>query len=138
MGIPGTKEEKKGDVEEEEEILNFEETKVFRSGAARANYLSLDRPELAFATKELCRRMTEPKRRDMVALCRVARYLVAEPRIVYHFQWQQKGRLLAFLDTDFAGCVTTRKSTSGGCALLGRHLVKHWATTQKVITLSSG
>ena len=31
-----------------------------------------------------------------------------------------------------------RKSTSGGCALRGTHLIKHWSSTQKVVTLSSG
>ena len=82
--------------------------------------------------------MTEPRMKDMAALRRVARYLASEPRVVYNFHWQSRGRLLAFLDTDFAGCVTTRKSTSGGCAMLGRHLIKHWSSTQKVITLSSG
>ena len=45
---------------------------------------------------------------------------------------------MIFVDTDFAGCLVTRKSTSGGCAMVGRHLVKHWSSTQKVVTLSSG
>jgi hypothetical protein len=49
-----------------------------------------------------------------------------------------QGDFKAFVDTDFAGCLKTRKSTSGGCALLGSHLIKHWSTTQKVVTLSSG
>ena len=31
-----------------------------RSLAARANYLAMDRPDLAFAAKELCRRMSAP------------------------------------------------------------------------------
>ena len=46
--------------------------------------------------------------------------------------------LSVFVDTDFAGCPLTRRSTSGGCAMRGAHLVKHWAATQKAITLSSG
>ena len=32
----------------------------------------------------------------------------------------------------------SRRSTSGGCALRGTHLLKHWSVTQKVVTLSSG
>ena len=32
----------------------------------------------------------------------------------------------------------SRSSTSGGCALRGTHLVKHWSVTQKVVTHSSG
>ena len=41
-------------------------------------------------------------------------------------------------DTDFAGCSETRKSTSGGVAMLGTHLIKGWSSTQSVIALSSG
>ena len=42
------------------------------------------------------------------------------------------------VDTDFAGCASTRRSTSGGCAQLGQCLVKHWSKTQSTISLSSG
>ena len=51
------------------------EVTLFRATAARANYLALDRPEVAFAAKELCRRMCEPRRRDKAALQRLCRYL---------------------------------------------------------------
>ena len=33
---------------------------LYRAASARANYLALDRPELSFATKELCWRMSSP------------------------------------------------------------------------------
>jgi hypothetical protein len=135
---PGTKGDKAKAGEAEEELLDEAATRWFRSGAARANYLAMDRPEMAFATKELCRRMSAPTVADAAALRRVARYLVDEPRLVYAFAWQHHGSLRVFVDTDFAGCLRTRKSTSGGCAMLGSHLVKHWSTTQKVVTLSSG
>jgi hypothetical protein len=100
--------------------------------------LAMDRPDLSFATKELCRRMSAPVAADAASLRRVARYLSDEPRTVYHFAWQATGSFNAFVDTDFAGCQKTRKSTSGGCAMMGSHLIKHWSTTQKVVTLSSG
>jgi hypothetical protein len=112
--------------------------RLFRSFAARANYLALDRPDLSQATKELCRRMSAPRAADLRALSRVARYLVGAPRVVYEYPWQSGPVLRAFSDSDFAGCVSTRLSTSGGAALLGTHLLKHWASTQKKITLSSG
>jgi hypothetical protein len=135
---PGAKSEKAKTSEAEEVLLDEAATRWFRSGAARANYLAMDRPEMAFATKELCRRMSAPTAADAAALRRVARYLADEPRLVYAFAWQHHGSLQVFVDTDFAGCLRTRKSTSGGCAMLGQHLVKHWSTTQKVVTLSSG
>lgn len=36
-------------------VLDDDEATAFRALAARANYLSLDRPDVSFSTKELCR-----------------------------------------------------------------------------------
>ena len=43
-----------------------------------------------------------------------------------------------YVDTDHAGCLETRKSTSGGVVMHGNHCIKTWSTTQPVIALSSG
>ena len=43
-----------------------------------------------------------------------------------------------YTDTDWAGCPRTRKSTNGGCALLGSHTIKTWSSTQSGVSLSSG
>ena len=42
------------------------------------------------------------------------------------------------VDTDFAGCRVTRRSTSGGAAVRGNRCVRHWPSTQPTIALSSG
>jgi len=57
---------------------------------------------------------------------------------VYHYPWQTVGRVDTYSDTDWAGCLKTRKSTSGGCLMLGTHLIKSWSSTQSSISLSSG
>ena len=85
--------------------------------------------------------MSDPRQRHWKALVRIARYLKGVPRAVYQFRssaqpWQKGCQI--YSDTDFAGCRTTRKSTSGGCALINGHLIKTWSSTQKVIALSSG
>jgi hypothetical protein len=121
-----------------ENLLPERTASLFRSFAARANYLALDRPDISQATKELCRRMSAPKAADLRALGRVARYLVGAGRVVYEYPWQSRPVLQVYTDSDFAGCVATRLSTSGGAVMLGTHLLKHWASTQKRITLSSG
>ena len=41
-------------------------------------------------------------------------------------------------DSDHAGCLETRKSTSGGVAMIGEHCIKSWSVTQSVIAPSSG
>ena len=108
-GAKGTKEE-----EESSEALTGMEITRFRSGAARANYLSMGRADLSYATKELCRRMSAPRQIAWMALVRLIKYLKAEPRLVYKYAWQQGHGLDVYADTDFAGCLQTRRSTPGG------------------------
>ena len=42
------------------------------------------------------------------------------------------------VDSDHAGCVRTRKSTTGLAAFYGKHMFKAASTTQTLIALSSG
>ena len=61
------------------------------------------------------------------------------PRLIYDLKFQERPTTMqAFVDTDFAGCQTTRRSTSGGVAMVGAHCIKHWSTTQTTVALSSG
>ena len=126
-------------LESEGHLLNAAESTTFRALAARANYLAMDRPELAFSSKELCREFAAPSRTSWEKLKRLARYLVGRPRLVMWYGWQVATEVLdAYTDTDFAGCRTTRRSTSGGIAMRGTHPIKHWSVTQSTVTLSSG
>ena len=43
-----------------------------------------------------------------------------------------------YSDSDWAGCKTTGKSTSGGVIAIGSHVIKAWSRTQKTVALSSG
>ena len=118
--------------------LDDEAATTFRALAARVLYLSMDRPEVAFAAKE-CRQFASPSKKGVEALKRACRFLVGMPRLVYEFNFQRPvDSLCAFVDTDFAGCHLTRRSTSGGVALRGSHCVKHWSVTQSTVALSSG
>lgn len=121
--------------------LELEEREVthYRAIAAKANYLSADRPECQFGSKEVCRSMSKPTELGAEALKRIGRYLVKRPRLVYKFPYQKHiDALDVYADTDHCGCLKTRKSTSGGCVQLGQHLLKSWSSTQPTITLSSG
>ena len=89
----------------------------FRGLAARANYLSLDRADVQYATKKICRDMAAPKASTMSKMKRLARYLLGAPRQVIMFQpcFEEGPEMLVYSDSDWAGCLRTRKSTSGGC-----------------------
>ena len=106
------------DTEQKEELEGEMVTK-YRALGARCNYLSMDRPDLAFATKEFCRKMAAPTSLDWSCLLRIVKHLKGEPRLVYHCVWQDECPISVYFDTDFAGCSITRRSTSGGRALRG-------------------
>ena len=57
---------------------------------------------------------------------------------MYVYEQQEVSAIDVYTDTDWAGCPVTRKSTSGGCVMLGRHCMKHWSSTQSSTALSSG
>ena len=109
-------------------------TGLFRAGAARANYLALNRPDVSVAAKELCRRMSAPMVDDLASLKRQARYLMGAPRQVYNFPQQDAAGVDVYADTDWVGCLATRRGTPGGCAVrvctsssIGHRLRKPWS-----------
>ena len=54
------------------------------------------------------------------------------------YKWQSPpNKVVAYSDSDWAGCTQTRKSTGGGVLMHGSHLVHHWSSTQKVVALIS-
>ena len=125
--------------EEEAELLDFENMKEYQSVAARLNYLALDRSDVQFAIKELMRKMSAPNDTDVQKLKRVLRYLKGAPRVIQTYQWEDLPKeLTIFVDSNFAGCTRTRKSTSGGVILWGSGVLKTWSKTQATIALSSG
>ena len=66
------------------------------------------------------------------------RFLVGRQCVVWKFEWQEEvGHVQVFADSDWGGDRRSRKSTSGGAILLGRHCVRTWSSTQSAIALSS-
>jgi hypothetical protein len=65
--------------EDNEDPLSDADSTKYRGLAARANFLAQDKPDIAYAVKELCRGMSKPVARDMEALKRLARYLAGKP-----------------------------------------------------------
>ena len=120
--------------------LSPSEATEFRALVARANFLSLDRPDVQFAVKEACRDMSAPSNSSWLKLKRIARFLLEFPRLVWKINSgaEDLDVLRVYADADWAGCLTTRRSTSGGVAMLGGVALKHWSSTQATVALSSG
>ena len=59
-------------------------------------------------------------------------------RLIWNFEMQSDPCTLdVFTDSDWAGCRKSRKSTSGGCIMAGKHCLKAWSKTQAIVAKSS-
>eukprot|EP00959_Pyramimonas_sp_CCMP1952_P324219 6785802-Pyramimonas_sp.AAC.1 len=100
-----------------------------RSLVMRAAYLSLHRPDIAEATKTLCKG----------DLKRLGRYLVSHRCLVSRCESQRlPTEVTVIVGSDHAGCPITRKSTSGIVCKFGRHVLKASGSLQSTLSLSSG
>jgi hypothetical protein len=80
-----------------------------------------------------------PNELDFKDLKRLGRYLVGRPRVVNVYERQRKQKVIKVqIDSDHAGCLLTRRPTTGYTLLIGRHCVKHGSNLQSTIALSSG
>ena len=121
------------------ELLNAEQHSHFRFFSMRAAFLAEDRADLKFPTKELARCMSAPTTVAWDQLRKLGRYLVQAPRVVQIFRRQKRPSVMTiYSDSDHAGCLRTRRSTSASVVMLGTHCLKVSSTTQVPIALSSG
>merc|ERR1712107_707266 len=98
-------------------------------GVQKSMFLSHDREDIMSTSKELARWSSRPTAGNLEGMKHMAGYISANMRVVYKFAWRDpepQRKLVVKVDTDFAGCLVTRRSTSGGCLMLNNCLVKGW------------
>ena len=118
--------------EEESEPLSQDEHHRYRSLVARCLFLSQDRADITFIVNELCQKMSNPNQQSLARLKRLARYLKRERQCSY-----MERPKTVFTDSDWAGCKETRKSSSAGVLMLGKHTLKAYTRKQRIIAKSS-
>ena len=116
------------------EVVDVQDAQRARRAIARPNYMAMDRPDLRVCSRQLSQRMSSPVTGTVTGIKRVLRYGKNYPRGWTCYAWDNRETLSVFTDSDWAGNKTTRKFTSGGCVMLGSHLISHWSN----VALSSG
>ena len=81
--------------------------------------------------------MVEPRRVHWVVAKHVLRYLAGIVEYGLDYKISDGVKLIGFIDSDWAGNVADRKSTSGCCFNLGSTTVSWFSWKQKSIALSS-
>ena len=104
----------------------------------RLAYLSQDRPDFLVLGKEVAKGLNRPTVAHFQILKRGVRYLRANPRLIHSFPSQtQLTNLELWVDADHAGCIRSRKSTTGTELQLGKCKIRTTCKSQAVIALSS-
>ena len=72
---------------------------------------------------------------------RIVRFMLGMSEVGFKYVWQgecKAKQVKVHVDSDWAGCKATWKSTSGGVLKIGRHVIKTWSSTQATVATSSG
>ena len=123
--------------------LSEEEAKRYRSAIGSAIYLSLDRRDIQYAVKEAARHMSQPRQCDMKAVKTLAAsYLQSHPtvgRVVTCDAPSASGEwsIELYSDSDWAGCLESRRSTDCHVAVVCGTVVACATQTQPGLPATS-
>ncbi|GJW84336.1 ribonuclease H-like domain-containing protein [Tanacetum coccineum] len=85
---------------------------LYRSLAGALQYLTFTRPDISFAVQQVCLYMHDPREPHFSALKRILRYIRGTMPYGLQLFSSTTSSLVAYSDADWAGCPTTRRSTS--------------------------
>jgi hypothetical protein len=111
----------------------------YRSIIGSLRYIVNTRPDIAYSVGVVSRFMEAPSQAHWGAVKQILRYLkgTVDFECKYERGATLKPFLLGYSDSDFAGDVVDRKSTTGIVYFLGNNLVTWNSQKQKIVTLSS-
>ncbi|GJT44623.1 ribonuclease H-like domain-containing protein [Tanacetum coccineum] len=110
---------------------------LYRSFAGGLKYLTFTRPDLSYAVQQICLYMHDPREPHLAALKRILRYVQGTLDLGLHLYASSTTSLVGYTDADWAGCPSTRRSTSGYCVFLGDNLLSWSAKRQHTLSRSS-
>nr|GEV50302.1 uncharacterized mitochondrial protein AtMg00810-like [Tanacetum cinerariifolium] len=100
-------------------------------------YLTASRPDIIHATCYCARYQANPIEKHLIAIKRIFRYLKDTIHMGLWYPKDTGFELTAFLDSDHAGCLDSRKSTSGGIQFLGGDKLVSWSSKKQDCTSMS-
>uniref|UniRef100_A0A2N9EXA4 Integrase catalytic domain-containing protein n=1 Tax=Fagus sylvatica TaxID=28930 RepID=A0A2N9EXA4_FAGSY len=125
-----------GDLMKDEEGAKVNAT-MYKQLVGSLMYLTATRLDLMYVVSLISRFMASPTELHLQAAKRVLRYLKGTVDLGVFYRKKGNGELMAYTDSDYAGDVDDRKSTSGYVFLLSEGAVSWSSKKQPVVALST-
>lgn len=102
-------------------------------------YLSTrSRPDISQAVNEASKKLENPSRQDIVAIKKILKYLNGTRyKGIMYKKGEDMTNLDAYCDSDYAGCIETRRSTTGFIIMISGGPVSWCSKRQPIVSLSS-
>jgi hypothetical protein len=110
---------------------------MYRSVVGSLRYLVNSRPDLTYSVGYISRFMENPTTEHLAAMKRVLRYVAGTLHFGCCYKRKKNPQLVGYSDSDMAGDIDTRKSTSGILFFLGDNTITWQSQKQKIVALSS-
>ena len=117
--------------------LLLDDPSHYRGIVGALQYLTLTRPDLSYSVNYVSQFMHAPTLGHLKLVRRILRYVKGTIDIGLHLSSHTNLSLCAFSYADWAGCPTTRRSTTGYYTFLGTNLISWCAKKQHTISHSS-
>ncbi|XP_019240444.1 PREDICTED: uncharacterized protein LOC109220427 [Nicotiana attenuata] len=99
--------------------------------------LTMTRVDIAYVVQVLSQHMHKPKQSHMEATLRVVRYIKGSPGLGLLMPSGDSGKLEGFCDSDWGGCLQTRRSVTGYLVKFGDALISWKSKKQETVARSS-
>ncbi|XP_068654190.1 uncharacterized mitochondrial protein AtMg00810-like [Aristolochia californica] len=96
---------------------------IYRRLVRSLIYLTTTCPDISYVVHKVSQFMTSPRHLHLAAVQRIIRYQHGSPAHGLFFPTGSALHLVAYSDADWAGCLDTRRSTTGWCMFLGDALI---------------
>jgi hypothetical protein len=120
----------------EQNEMDFDST-IFRKLVGSLMYLTATRPDIMYGVSLISRFMDTPKNSHWQAGKRLLRYIAGTMNHGILYSTSNNLQLVGYTDSDFAGSIDDRKSTSGYAFHLGTGVVAWASKKQPIVTISS-
>ncbi|XP_020693048.1 uncharacterized protein LOC110107199 [Dendrobium catenatum] len=115
---------------------DFHNPSLFRQLVGSLQYLTLTRPDITYAVNKVSQHMHQPSEKHFEDLKRILRYIHGSLHIGLPL-YSNSITLTAYVDSDWDGEQSDRKSTSGYCMFFGNTLTSWSVKKQATVARSS-